>query len=108
MSADTNNYDLKNVECQRLLPSCEVSSRSPWFAKRAIMNLSDVSKRSFCLQQSAPTCGLTDGCVTMLSGSKGCELSDFTFIPYVRHTGTGIQRSECMQCTVLRMSLEQR
>jgi len=46
MSADANNYCLQNVECH-----CEISSRSPRFAKRAIMNLSDVSRRSFCLQQ---------------------------------------------------------
>jgi len=46
MSADTNNCDFENVEYQRLLPSCEISSRSP-------MDLSDVSKQSFCLQQSA-------------------------------------------------------
>jgi len=46
MSADANNYNLQNVECH-----CEISSRSPRFAKRAIMNLSDVSRRSFCLQQ---------------------------------------------------------
>jgi len=46
MSADANNYNLQNVECL-----CEISSRSPRFAKREIMNLSDVSRRSFCLQQ---------------------------------------------------------
>jgi len=46
MSADANNYNLQNVECL-----CEISSRSPRFVKRAIMNLSDVSRRSFCLQQ---------------------------------------------------------
>jgi len=44
MSADANNYNLQNVECH-----CESSSRSPRFAKRAIMNQSDVSRRSFCL-----------------------------------------------------------
>jgi len=46
MSADANNSNLQNVECH-----CEISSRSSMFAKRAIMNLSDVSRRSFCLQQ---------------------------------------------------------
>jgi len=46
MSADASNYNLQNVECH-----CQISSRSPRFAKRAIMNLSDVSRRSFCLQQ---------------------------------------------------------
>jgi len=29
----------------------EISSRLSRFAKRAIVNLSDVSRRSFCLQQ---------------------------------------------------------
>jgi len=28
MSPDINNYDLQNVECQPLLPSCEIYSRS--------------------------------------------------------------------------------
>ena len=46
MSTGANNYNLQNVEYH-----CEISSRSPRFAKRAIMNLSDVSRRSFCLQQ---------------------------------------------------------
>jgi len=32
MSADANNYKLQNVECH-----CEISSRSPRFAKRANM-----------------------------------------------------------------------
>jgi len=46
MSADASNYNLQKVEYR-----CEISSRSPRFAKRAIINLSDVSRRSFCLQQ---------------------------------------------------------
>jgi len=50
--SDANNYDLQNVECQSLVPSCEISSRSPRFAKRAVANLSDILRRSFCLQQS--------------------------------------------------------
>jgi len=41
MPADANNYDSQNVECQRLLPICEVSSRSPRFAKRTNTNLSN-------------------------------------------------------------------
>jgi len=36
MSADASNYDLRNVECQSLIPSCKISSRSPRFAKGAI------------------------------------------------------------------------
>jgi len=38
MSADADNYNLQNVECY-----CEISSRSPRFAKRATMNLSDMA-----------------------------------------------------------------
>jgi len=45
MSADANNCNLQNVECH-----WEISSRSLRFAKRAIMNLGDVSRRSFCRQ----------------------------------------------------------
>jgi len=29
MLADISNYDLQNVECQSLIPSCKISSRSP-------------------------------------------------------------------------------
>jgi len=80
MSADANNYDLQNVECMSLIPSCKISSRSPRFAKRAITNLSDVLRRRLCLQQPVLACALTDGCVTMLSGSQACELSHFDHI----------------------------
>jgi len=79
MSADASNYDLQNLECQSLIPSCKISSRWPRFAKKAITNLSDVLRRHLCLQQLAPACGLTHGCVTM-------------------------QHSQCMQ---MRMILEQ-
>jgi len=75
MSGNVNNYNLQNVE-----NDCEISSRSPRFAKLAIMNLSDVSRKSFCLQQKAPACGLIHGCVTTLSECQGCELSDFPII----------------------------
>ena len=27
MLADASNYDLQNVECQSLIPSCEISSQ---------------------------------------------------------------------------------
>ena len=64
------NHDLRNVECQSLIPSCKISLRSPRFAKGAITNLSDVLRRHLCLQQPVPACGLTDGCVTMLSDSQ--------------------------------------
>jgi len=73
MSADASIYDLQNVECQSLIPSCKISSRPPRFTKRTVMNLSDVLNRRLCLQQPMPACGLTHGCVTMLSDSQGCE-----------------------------------
>jgi len=59
MSADTNNYNLQNVKCQRVEPSCEISSRSPRYAKRAVTNFSDILRQRFCqcLQQSAATQG---------------------------------------------------
>jgi len=37
-----------------LLSSCEISSRSPWFAKRVVTNFSDVLTRSFCLHSQRP------------------------------------------------------
>jgi len=46
MSADASNYDLQNVECQPLIPSCKISPR---FAKGAIANLSDILRRHLCL-----------------------------------------------------------
>ena len=51
MSADANNYDLHNVECHSLLPSCNISLRPPRFAKRAITNISDILRRHLCLEQ---------------------------------------------------------
>ena len=82
MLADTSNYDLQNGECLSLIPSCKISSRSLRFAKRTIMNLRDVLNlnRRLFLQQPVPACWLTDGCVTMLSDSQGCELFHFVLI----------------------------
>jgi len=37
-----------------LLPSCEISSRSPWFAKRVVTNLSDVFRRNLFLHSQRP------------------------------------------------------
>jgi len=37
-----------------LLPSCEISSRSPWFAKRVVTNLSDVLRRIVCPHNQRP------------------------------------------------------
>jgi len=85
MSADASNYDLQNVECQPLIPSCKISSRSPRFAKRAITNLSVVLRRCWCLQKPAPAYGLTHGYVTILSESQGCELSNIVLILLLRH-----------------------
>jgi len=80
MLADTSNYDLQNVECQSLIPNCKISSKSSRFVKRTIMNLGDVLISRLCLQQPVPACGLTHGCVTMLSDSQGCELFHFVLI----------------------------
>jgi len=76
MPVDVNNYDLQNVERHSLIPSCKIS-RSRRFANT---NLSDVLRRRLCLHQPAPACGLTHGCVTMLSESQDCELSYFVVI----------------------------
>jgi len=80
MSADASNYDLQNFECQPLIPSCTILSRSPRLAKGEIMNIRDVLNRCLCLQQPAPASGLTHGCVTMLLDSQGCELFHFVLI----------------------------
>jgi len=45
ISADASNYDLQNVWCQSLTPSCKIWSRSPRFAKGTITNLSDILRR---------------------------------------------------------------
>jgi len=79
-----------------LLSSCEISSRSPWFAKRVVTNFSDVLTRNFCLHSQRPHAFFSDGCVTMLSVSQGCKLSDFAVTLWLRHNGTEIQRSQCM------------
>ena len=97
ISADTNINYLQSVKFQRLLPSCEVSSRSAGLATRAVTNLSDVSSRSFYLHQSWPAWGLTQICVTMLTLSQDWKRSDFALILYLRHNRTGIPRSQCIQ-----------
>ena len=43
----------ENVECQRLLLTCEISERSQWFPMRIFMNPGGVLTWSYCLQQSA-------------------------------------------------------
>jgi len=68
MSADPNNYDLQNVQCQSLVPSCKVS-RSP---KRAVANLTDIlGVACGCVQQWPPACDVVHGCETMFSGGTG-------------------------------------
>ena len=72
MLADANNYELQIVECQPLLSSCEISTRSPRFVKRAVIaKFSDVFRWRFCLQQSGPSSGLTHAYVIILSDSQG-------------------------------------
>jgi len=81
MLADTSNYDLQNIEYQSLVSSRKIPSKSPRFSKRTIMNLSDVLNRfRLYLQHPVPACGLTHGCITMLSDSQGCELFHFVLI----------------------------
>jgi len=80
MSADASNYDFRNVEYQLLISSCKIGSRSTRFAKRGIINLSDVLNHRLCLQQPVPACGLTHSCVTILSDSQACELFHFVLI----------------------------
>jgi len=48
--------------------------------KRIFINTGNVFRWNYCLQQSAPVCGLTDGGVTMLTSSQGCKLSNFALI----------------------------
>jgi len=102
MSADADNYNSQNVESH-----CEISSRSPRFAKRSITNLvlSVVSRRSFFLQAPACHCSLTHGCVTTLSENQGCNFP--TSLSFYSCVTVGIQRSQCMQNAILRMLLEQ-
>jgi len=52
-----------------------------------------------CLQQPAPACGLTDGCVTMLSDSQACELSYFVLILQLRHNGRESSIHSACNCT---------
>ena len=104
MSADASNYDSQNVECQSLIPISKILSRSPRFAKRAITSISDVFKRRLCLQQPAPACGLTHGCVTMLSDSQGLRTFPIRSHSIVTSQWTGILHSQYIQ---LRMRLEQ-
>ena len=39
--SDANNYNLPNVVCQQLLPSCKILSSSPRVAKWVVSNLSE-------------------------------------------------------------------
>ena len=103
MSADADDYDAQYVDCQRLLPTCEILWSSPRFTERVVTNLSYVLKRSFWLQQSAPACGITHGCVAMLSDSQG--LQTFRFAPIVHScVVSGRESSVHSECSIqLRM-----
>ena len=99
ISEDVNNCNLQNVECQRLLPNCEISSRSHRFAKRAAMNLSDVSRRSFYLQQKVPACSLTHGCITIFQKTKVAIFP--TSLSFYSCVTTGRESSVHSACSVL-------
>jgi len=64
------------------------------------MNLSDVLNRRLCHQQPVLACGLTHGCVTMLSDSQDCELFHSVLILYLRHNG--LERSIHSACNCAR------
>jgi len=58
LKKDMRNVDVapplkKFLLTPMLLPNCEIS-RSPWFAKRVVTNLSDVSRRKFYLHSQRP------------------------------------------------------
>jgi len=87
-----------------LLPSCEISSRSPWFAKRVVTNLSDVSRRNFCLHSQRPH-------AFFLTAASQCfQLARFANFPTslslyscVTMERKSSVRSACCSCTLLRM-----
>jgi len=89
-----------------LLPSCEISSRSPRFAKRVVTNLSDVLRRNFCLHSQRPH-------AFFLTAASQCfqlarvanfptSLSLYSCVTMGRKSRV---RSAC--CTLLRMLSEQ-
>jgi len=103
MSADANNYDLQNVECQQLLPSYEISSRSPRFTKRAVTNLSDVLRRSFCFALAVPACFL-------LTVASQCfqiaRVANFpTWLSFYSCVTTGRESSVFGECSISVASL---
>jgi len=62
------------------------------------MNPGDVLRWIYCLQQSAPACGLTVRGVTMLSSSQGCQLFNSALILQLRHNGReSSKRLQCVQ-----------
>jgi len=97
ISAGGNIYDLQNVECQRLVPNCEILSRSPRLAKRSVTNLSDVFKVELLSSAINVACGLTRGYVTMLSESQVCDL---TFTVHVVCYCTFFLKKTAMELTV--------
>ena len=99
----------ENVECQRLLLSCEFSSRSQWFPKRIFMSPGDakVELLSPAISASMWLDWRTDGSVTMLPGYQGCELSNFSIYDCVTMDGN-LTRVHSACSMLLRMLLEQR
>ena len=102
MSADANIYNLQNVECH-----CEISSRSPRFAK-------SIYEPKWCFSAEFLSSGARlwlwfDSQLRHNGFRKpGLQTSDFPIILQMRHSGTEIQFSQRMQSAVLRMRLEQR
>jgi len=93
MSADASDYDLQNVECQSLLPSCKIPSRSQREQLRTIV---------FSNQRSY---------VVWLTGAWQCfQLARVANFPLRSHSTvasqwTGIQHSQCMRnCACLQSS----
>jgi len=105
MSADASNYNLQNVECQPHIPSCKISSRSPRFAKGAVMNLSDVLRRRWCLSATSDHVWFDWRLRHNACRQPGLRTFPLRSHSIVASQWTGIQHSQFMQ---LRMLLEQR
>jgi len=62
-----------------------------------------VSRRSFCLHQSRPASGLTDGCVTLRSGNQGWKLS--ASLSFYRCVTTGLEFRVHSACSMFLRSI---
>jgi len=89
-----------------LLPSCEISSRSPWFARRVVTNLSDVLRRNFCLHSQRPHVFFLTAASQSFHLARVANfstlLSPYSCVAMGRKSSV---RSAC--CTLLRMLSEQ-